>query len=147
VLAAAALLVGAFVPISTDPAPGAFGQVAMCGRAALVAVLAIVVLLGPGLVLRSRARKRRAPPEAPTSLGFTALPGLGLLTTTGGIAWATARSGHSPRIVSTVFLGVVLAGVFAGLAGRRLEDVVDDDERTALIVVSLFVMMAVSKSL
>ena len=55
--------------------------------------LAVVLLLGPGLVFRAARPGRRL------DLGFVPLPGLALLVLTGCVAWALAAAGVAPRLV------------------------------------------------
>ena len=122
-----------------EPEPGAEAQVLDLIHVACTASLVLVLLLGPGLVLRKLTR-------SDVALGFLPLPGLLLLIATGGLAWLLADSA-GPQEVCASLLGVVLVTLFLGALRAGPEGLLKPGERWALVVVGCLLGLAVSRSL
>ncbi|HYG97297.1 MAG TPA: hypothetical protein VD741_09355, partial [Solirubrobacterales bacterium] len=90
-LAALACLLGAAAPVPLEPGTSPAGQLLDLVRVLSTTALAIVLLLGPGILWRAGSRRR-------VGLAFLPLPGLFLLVATAGLAWALAGS-VEPRVV------------------------------------------------
>ena len=85
-----------------NPKPDAAGQLLDLVRVLTTTVLAIVMVLGPGLALRA------VRPEHRPRLGFLPLPGMALLALFGAIAWAIGLLGWvHPRIVCVALVAPV----------------------------------------
>jgi hypothetical protein len=104
------------------------------------AALAITLVLGPGLVLRAQ-------PGAPRlELGFLPLPGLGLLAVTAGLAWALAGP-VAPWLTCLLILGPVLALLPLGVLRAGPGDLLEWEERIALLIVGCVLGLAVARGL
>ena len=82
-LAALACLLGAVDRVPLAGSHGTAGEALDLIRVLSTTTLAIALLLGPGLLWRALA-------EREIGLGYLALPGLGLLAASGGLAWLRA---------------------------------------------------------
>jgi hypothetical protein len=108
-------------------------------RVAATASLAVTLLFGPGVLWRAASGRR-------VGLAFLPLPGLALLALTGGIAWALADS-VEPRLVFFLVFGPVLGLLLGGLLGTGPEDVLDPEERKALLIVGCALGLAIARAL
>ena len=103
------------------------------------AALAVTIVLGPGLALRTL-------PRAPhLELGFLALPGLALLVFTACLAWGLAGV-----VEAWVVCLVILAALLVWLAARILRSepgaLLEREEHGALLIVGLVLTLATAKS-
>lgn len=138
-LAALACLLGAAVEPSSGTQSGVGPQLVDLVRVLSTAALVVTLMLGPGIAWRALGRRRIA-------LGFLALPGLGILATVGGLAWALA-GWADPRTFAFA-CAVPLLGLMLGmLLAAGPEDLLDRDERRALMVSALAMILAIAKSL
>jgi hypothetical protein len=117
----------------------------LAGRAVDVAhlagttALAITLVLGPGIVLRAQRGVR-------LGLGFLPLPGLGLLVVTALVAWALADV-VEPWLVCLLVLGPVLAWMPLGVLRAGATELLEPEERRALLMVGCVLGLAVAKAL
>jgi hypothetical protein len=117
------------------------GQLFDLVRVLCTAALVLVLLLGPGIALRSLLRRRDI------SLGFLPLPGLALLACTGGVAWALAKP-VGAHVVSLAVLAPVLVALLASILWDSGEEgMLDSDERRALLVVGSLLGLAIARAL
>lgn len=139
-LAAAGCLLGLSFRPATGASTGAGQQAIDLVRVLTTAALAVVLTLGPGLVLRSVSARHR--PE----LGYVPLPGLVLLAATGGLAWALAPA-ISPRAVCFVVLAPILAWLLAYVLRSDQDELLEVEERRALLIVAAALGVAVGRAL
>jgi hypothetical protein len=103
------------------------------------AALAVTIVLGPGIALRTLHR----PPRL--ELGFLALPGLALLVATACLAWALAG-----LVEAWVVCLAILAALLAWLPARILRSapgpLLEREEGRALLIVGLVLCIALAKS-
>jgi hypothetical protein len=109
------------------------------GRFALTACTVVTLLVGPGFAL---AKLRRRP--LGESLGFSLLPGLALLAGCGLLAWFFAARVR-PELTCAIIAVPVAAGI-AALGWRRVP-VLDQFDRTALVVVALLFLVGAGRGL
>src|SRR5690348_198240 len=130
VLAAAAVacLLGVLDPPEANLTPGVGGELLDLVRVSTTTALAIALLLGPGLLWRTRGRTLR--------LAFMPLPGLALLILAAGLAWIAAP-GVDPTLVCFVVLAPVLVLMPVALLRCGPGDLLDREEQRVLLFVSL----------
>jgi len=109
-------------------------------RVLTTTALAIALLLGPGLLWRAFGGGRRP------SLALLPLPGLALLVATGGLAWALAGSAE-PRVVCLAVVAPLLGLLLGGLIAAGPEDLLEAEERRALLVVGCVLGLAIGRAL
>jgi hypothetical protein len=102
--------------------------------------LAVTLILGPGIVLRARHSRCRL------ELGFLPLPGLALLVVTGGMAWALAGE-VAPRVVCSLVLIPALGWLLAGALRAGPDEMLEAEERRALLVVGCVLGLVVTRTL
>ena len=110
-------------------------------RVVSTAVLAIVLVLGPGIVVRAASGHR-------LGLGYLPLPGLGLLSLTGGIAWTVGLLGWvHPRVVCAPIVLATLAilAIVVGRSDRR--QLLSEQEWRILLLVAAPLGLAIARSL
>ncbi len=139
-LALLSCILGLAVPPSAGSHEGATQQILDVGRVLSTAALAVVLILGPGVVWRAGRRRPHL------SLGFLPLPGFGLLVGTGAVAWAFADN-VSPRGVCLVLLLPLLGGIVAGVLRAGPDALLEAEERRALLVVGCVLGIAVARTL
>jgi Dolichyl-phosphate-mannose-protein mannosyltransferase len=103
------------------------------------AALSIVLVLGPGLVIRIRNPRRH------WELGFVPIPGMAMLVVIGCVAWVLAREIH-PRIVCALALALILVWLLVSVV-RAGPDFTTSEERGALAVVAAALGIAIARSL
>lgn len=138
-LAALGCLLGAVNPVPDEPGPGTAGQVLNLVRILSTTALAIVLLLGPGILWRAGSRRR-------VGLAFLPLPGLFLLVATGGLAWALAGP-VEPRVACFAVLAPLLGLMLGALLGSGPEPMLEREEQRALTLISLALGLAVGRSI
>lgn len=140
-LAALACVLG----LAAFPSEGAHDSAAqqMLDLVRVLSTLALTIslLLGPGIVLRATSRRLRG-----TGLAFLPLPGLAVLVLAGGLAWALAGE-VDPATTSLAVLAPVLALLLGGLLRAGPEEMLDRDERRALLIVGCVLGVAVGRAL
>lgn len=138
VLAVLACLLGLAQPAEAQE--GLRQQALDLVRVLSTTALALVLVLGPGIVLRELTGRREV------ALGFLPLPGIGLLIAIGGLAWLLADPIGAP---TACFLGVtpVLALLFAGLLRAGHDGMLEADERSALLIVGGLMGLAIARAL
>jgi hypothetical protein len=140
-LAALACLLGVVAKPPETVVGDRSGQLFDLVRVLCTAALVLVLLLGPGIALRSLARRRDV------SLGFLPLPGLALLVCTGGLAWVLAKP-VGAHVISLAVLAPVLAALLASIVWEaKPEGMLDPDERRALLVVGSLLGLAIARAL
>lgn len=139
-LASMACLLGAFARPPADPQGGLMHQAVDLARVCCTSALVIVLLLGPGLVWRSRERGRRL------RLGFLPLPGLALLILTGGVAWLLAGPVGAHR-VSLLIQGPVLAWLLIELLRAGPQELLEGGEKRALLIVGSMLGFVLARTL
>lgn len=139
-LAAAACLLGVFAKPPESVVGSRSGQLLDLIRLCCGTALVLVVLLGPGIVLRALLDRRDV------GLGFLPLPGLALLIATGGLAWLLADSSGAAAI-SLAILAPVLLALLAGIVRAEPEGMLEPEERRALIAVGALLGLAISRAL
>ncbi len=102
--------------------------------------LALVLILGPGIVLRELAGRRDI------SLGFLPLPGIAVLIAIGGLAWLLAGSLGSAKATYIATMPV-LAALLLGLLRAGREGMLDSDERFVLLVTGGLLGLAIARVL
>ncbi len=137
--AALACLLGALDPPRAGGHGSATGQLLDLVRVLSTTALAITLLLGPGILWRALSERR-------VGLAFLPLPGLGLLVLTACLAWALSTS-VDPRLACFAVLAPTLGLLLGGLLGGGPEDMLDREERRALLVVALALGLAVGRAL
>jgi hypothetical protein len=138
-LAALGCLLGAVAPVPDEPGTGNAGELLDLLRILSTTALAIVLLLGPGILWRAGSRRR-------VGLAFLPLPGLFLLVATGGLAWALAGS-VEPRVACFAVLAPLLGLMLGALIGSGPEPMLEREEQRALILISLALGVAVGRSI
>ncbi|HEY6729944.1 MAG TPA: hypothetical protein VI039_02850 [Solirubrobacterales bacterium] len=119
----------------------ALGQQALdLVRVLSTSALAIVLILGPGIVLRDLLGRRDV------SLGFLPLPGVALLIAIGALAWLLASSIGSATTCFIVTMPI-LAALLAGLLRAGPEGLLEPEERVALLIASGLLGLAVARAL
>lgn len=108
-------------------------------RVAAATGLAITLVLGPGLLWRALS-------DRCIGLGFLALPGLAILATAGGLAWALGGS-VEPRVTCFAVVGPVLGLLLGGILAAGPEDLLDSAERRVLLVVGGALGFAISRAI
>lgn len=104
------------------------------------ASLAVTLLLGPGILWR--AGVGRAQP----ALAFLPLPGMALLIATGCVAWALADS-VDPRLTCFVVFAPLLGLLLGGLLGAGPDNLLEAEERRALLIVGCALGIAIARAL
>ena len=138
-LAALGCLLGAVAPVPDEPGTGTAGQLLNLLRILSTTALAVVLLLGPGVLWRAGSRRR-------VGLAFLPLPGLFLLVATGGLAWVLADS-VEPSVVCFAVFAPLLGLMLGALLGSGPEPMLEREEQRALILISLALGVAVGRSL
>jgi hypothetical protein len=138
-LAALGCLLGALAPVPDEPGTGFPGQLLDLVRILSTVALAIVLLLGPGILWRAGSRRR-------VGLAFLPLPGLFGLVATAGLAWMLAGS-VEPRVVCFAVLAPLLGLMLGALVGAGPEPMLEPEEQRALILISLALGVAVGRSI
>jgi hypothetical protein len=139
-LAALGCLLGLVSPPTAGVDEGLAQQALDLIRVITTTALAVVLMLGPGIAWRaSRPGCRR-------ELGFLPLPGLALLVCTGSVAWALAGE-VSPRAVCAFVLIPVLGCLLAGILRAGTDEILEGEERRALLLVGLVLGLAIARSL
>jgi hypothetical protein len=136
--AGVACLLGAADPPSVADGAGLAGEALDLIRVGCTTALAVALLLGPGILWRAVGGRR-------VKLGFLFLPGLGLLAATGGLAWLLAGS-VEPKLVCFAIFAPALGLMLGALIGSGPGDLLDPEERRALLYVSLVLGIAVGRS-
>lgn len=140
-LAVLACVLGA---VATPPAEyngGLARQALDLIRVVCTTALALVLLLGPGIVLRLTFPARSIP------LGFLPLPGIALLVCAGGLVWVLADS-VGAHAASLAVLGPILATLPFGLMqGGPPGGTLDAGERRALLIVGGLLGFAIGRAL
>lgn len=139
VAAAAGCLLGAAEPPSASLDPGTGREALELLRVLTTAALAITLLLGPGLLWRASSAR-------PLRLAFLPLPGLALLIATALVTWLLADR-IDPELVCFAILGPVLGLMLGALIGSGPEDLLEREERWALLIVSLGLGVAIGRAL
>jgi hypothetical protein len=139
-LGVAGALLGALDRPSEAAAVSNGQQVLDLVRVLCTVALALSLLFGPGIVWRALAGERSP------SLGFLFLPGLVLLATVGGLAWALA-SQADPKAVCFAFCGPALAAIAFALLATPAVDLFDRDEQRVLLVVAAALGLAIGRAL
>jgi len=138
---ALALLACALGPLAA-PSAGQHGgaeQALDLVRIAATAALAIVLLLGPGIVLRALSGRR-------AGLGFLPLPGIALAVAVALIAWPLAGAVH-PRLVCLLVLVPVLLLLPLGAIRAGPGELLDREERRCLLIVGCVFGLAIGRAL
>lgn len=139
-LGVAGCLVGAVRPSAIGA--GAGRQLVDLARLGTTFATAILLVIGPGLAWRA------VKPSSLRQLGFVPLPGMGVLVATGGAAWGIGLAGWPhPRVVATIILAPVIAAILGCLWLARDRELLDRDERWALLVVGGAIGLAIGRSL
>lgn len=140
-VAALGCVLGLVDPPADGPARERLTQQALdLVRITASTVLVLVLVLGPGIVLRAHRPRLRL------DLGFLPLPGLGLLAGTGALAWGLSNM-VAPRTVCLVVVLPVLAGLAAGVIRARPGQMVTATERRVLFVLGCVLLVALGRSL
>lgn len=139
-LAVLACALGGFAGPATELNEGMTRQVTDLVRVGCTASLAIVLLLGPGVVLRAGGIGPRL------WLGFLPLPGLALLVATGGIAWLLAEP-LGAHTASFAVLFPVLALMPIAILRAGPEPILTKGERRALLAVGCLLGLAIGRTL
>ncbi len=108
-------------------------------RVLCATALAVTLLLGPGLLWRAGEGSRRP------SLGFLALPGLALLVVTGTAAWVLSNQ-LEPRLACFAVFAPVLGLLLGGILAAGPEDLLEREERFALLVVGCALGFAIARA-
>ena len=138
-LAAVACILGIVHP----PPASNFGQKEQLldfVRVVGTASLAVTLLLGPGILWRASTGRRRP------MLAFLPLPGLALLIGTGCAAWALAP-GVDPRLTCFAVFAPLLGLLLGGLLGAGPGDLLEAEERRALLIVGCALGIAIGRAL
>lgn len=139
-LAAAACVLGVLAKPPTVMPGGLRAQVLDLLRVLCTTALVLVVVLGPGVVLRSLLGRREV------GLGFLPLPGIVLLICVGGLAWVLAKP-VGAHVVSFAVLTPVLAGLLYGALRAGPEGMLEPGERRALLTVGCLLGLAIARAL
>jgi len=103
--------------------------------------LAIVLVLGPGLALRTHLRRH-------IEIGFVPLPGLALLVLTGSVAWGVGRAGWvHPRAVCLMIIVPVLAWLLLSLVRAGRGALLRPGEGRVLLLIAAALGIAIARSL
>ena len=139
-------LVGCLLPVLSEPPAAGHDAVSQQAldlvRLATATCLTLSLLLGPGVAWRILGSEHGRRP----GLGFLPLPGFGLLTSVGGLAWALSSVADPKAVCCAVFVPV-LAALLAVLLATRSEEVFDSDERRTLLIVGSVLGLAVGRAL
>jgi hypothetical protein len=138
-LAALACALGALAPPHLEADRTLTQQLVDLIRIASTAALVVVLLLGPGIAIRSVTKRQVA-------LGFLPLPGLALLILAGTAAWLLADS-IDPHLASFVVLAPVLALVLAGALRGGSGPLLEREEWMALLIVGTFASFVVARTI
>lgn len=141
VLAGLACVLGFAAPPATGSHSGVGEQVLDLLRVVCTASLALALLLGPGVAWRLFGSR-----ENPLGLGFLPLPGLALMISVGGLAWALAGS-VEPRIVCLAACAPVLGWLLGTLLWAGPEDVFNREEQRCLLLVGCVLGLAMARAL
>ena len=135
-------LLGLAVHPSALPDPGIALQLLDLVRVLTLVALAVVLVLGPGLMLRARI------PSASYGIGFVMLPGLALLAATGLIAWLLGIAGwpHA-TVVSVVVLAPSLLWLLIEIATERERPLTSGPERRALMFAGAALLLGIARAL
>lgn len=137
-LAALAVVLGLVRP--TEAQESVAAELLALVRVFSATALALVLVLGPGIVLRDMTGRRDV------SLGFLPLPGIALLVTIGGCAWLLASSVGSARVCFGILVPVLVLLLIA-LLRTGPEGMLAPGERSALLVVGCLLGVAVARCL
>lgn len=138
VLAVFACVLGLIEPAEAQE--GLKQQALDLARVLSTTALALVLVLGPGIVLRDLTGRREL------ALGFLPLPGIALLVVVGGLAWLLAGS-IGAATACYIAIAPVLALLFAGLLRAGPDGMLESDERSALLIVSGLMGLAIARAL
>jgi hypothetical protein len=138
-LAALACVLGAAAPPAAGYQPSAGAELLDVVRVVSTAGLAVTLMLGPGLAWRALG-------GPPVGLGFLAVPGLAILATIGGLAWALAGS-IEPETFAFACCAPLLGLLFGVLVAGGPDDLLDREEQRVLLIVSLALILTIAKSL
>lgn len=138
-LAALSCLLGVVARTSLAYDTGSGEQLLDLLRSVCATALAVTLLLGPGLLWRASDGSQTP------SLGFLALPGMALLIAAGAAAWVLSNA-IEPRLACFLAFGPVLGVLLGGLLAAGPEDLLDRDERFALLVVGCALGFAISRA-
>jgi hypothetical protein len=139
-LGALGCLLGLVVGLSATARPSMAVQALDLVRIVATTALTVVLVLGPGLALRTTRRWRRL------QLGFVPLPGVALLVATGCLAWGLSKDVH-PRAVCFAVLIPVLGWLLVTILRAGDQRLVSSDEGRALLIVGIVLGVAVARSL
>jgi hypothetical protein len=138
-------LIGALIGLLDAPPEGIHGghseQIFDLVRTLTTVALALSLLLGPGMAIRVLAERER-----PLGLAFIWMPGLGLMATAGGLAWALGGTYDPRAICAAVMLPVLVASAAIVLAFAD-GDVFDPEEQRTLLVVGCVLGIAIGRAL
>jgi hypothetical protein len=134
-----ACVLGLAVPPSDSLQPSGTVQALDVVRVVCTAALAVVLVLGPGLLCR-------ASHKCELELGFLPLPGLALLACTGGLAWTLANQ-IDPWVVCLAVFAPVMAWLLAGVFHADADRMLQPDERRALLVVGCVLGLVIARGL
>jgi hypothetical protein len=109
-------------------------------RVFLTTCMALTLVLGPGVLIRTWRR------GGGPSLGFLFIPGLALMVASGTVTWLLADRAD-PRLIASLCSIPVLAIVLVGVLMLDRGDVFDGEERRALFVVGCVLGFAISRAL
>lgn len=138
-LAAAGCLLALAHPPPLGAHAGKGEQLLDLVRVAGAAGLGVTLLLGPGLLWRASSSR-------PIELAFLPLPGLLLLTATGGLAWALAGS-VEPELVCFAISAPALGLLAGALLAAGPEPLLDGEERWVLLVVGCALGLAIARAI
>jgi len=123
VLAGVGCLLGAFNQPG-PPNPTIHTEIGDLIRVATTTALAIVLLFGPGILVRLYGPR--------IGLAYVPLPGMALLIAVAILAWVLAVASTSPRAVFFAFFVPVLALFAVALLTAGPEDIFDREEQRTL---------------
>lgn len=101
--------------------------------------LSLVLVLGPGIVLRDLSGRRNVP------LGFLPLPGIALLIAIGSCAWLLAGTFGSAK-ACFVCAAPLLALLFLGLMKASPKGMLEPGERSAMLIVGCLLGLAIARA-
>lgn len=107
-------------------------------RVLCTTALVVVLLLGPGLLWRPLRERRMR-------LGFVPLPGIAILIVAGGLVWVLAGP-LGGKTAAFAVLGPVLGLMLGALLSLGDEELLDGEERRALLIVGLPLGIAIARS-
>jgi hypothetical protein len=137
VLAGVGCLLGAFDPPGA-PSTSLHTEIGNLVRVGCTTALALVLLLGPGVLVRIYGRR--------IGLAYVPLPGLALLIAVALLAWV-AGGAASPRAICFAVLGPVLALIAFALLTADGADIFDHEEQRALGFCGLALGIAIGRTI